>query len=71
MRVGTRTLGVHIGTSLEGLAAEGILAIIIKILNMHPQRLSNFASGHVSHSHTGRCAGCCKDRDSCCQDAAH
>lgn len=36
-RVGTWILGVQIPTTLEGLEAEGILAIISKILNMHPR----------------------------------
>lgn len=33
-------MGIQIGTTLEVLEVEGISAIIIKILSMHPQTIS-------------------------------
>lgn len=67
---GNGELRVQIGTVLEVLEVESILAVIIRVLNMHRLGPNSSICGHLPHSNAGLCAQPWKDRGGCC-NACH
>ena len=67
---GNGELRVQIGTILEVLEVESILAVIIRVLNMHCLGPNSSIRGHLPHSNAGLCAQPWKDGGGCC-NACH